>query len=248
MTRFFYSPQQVQDETTVALEGEDAHHLQRVLRASVGDTVELCGGNGSCRQGEIVSLEKARVLCRLGGILPDSEPAVRFTLAFGLLKGEKNEFILQKATELGVSGFIPFISSRTVARPEKNMVSRRERWQKIIRGAAAQSRRSILPDIQLPCSWQELLQQSQRFEQAVLFWEGEGERPLRKALSQPMPGERILLVTGPEGGFSSEEALAALAGGVKPVTLGPRILRAETAALAALAVSLYQVGEMGGRV
>lgn len=246
MNRFFYTEKQLEDKDTVVLSGEDAHHLLRVLRVSAGESLELCSETGECRRAEILSAEKNRLTCRLGDFLPDSEASVLVSVAFGLLKGEKAEFVLQKATELGAAGFIPFISGRTVVRPEKELENRRQRWQKIIRSAAAQSRRSIIPPIQTPVSWQQLLELAKTYDKAVLFWEGEGEGRLCNVLKNIQPKSRILLVTGPEGGFSNEEAATAKSHGLESVTLGPRILRAETAALAALAVSLYQAGEMGG--
>lgn len=176
MTRFFYTENQRQGKDTVLLAGEEAHHLLRVLRASVGDSLELCNETGQCRLAEILAAEKNSIFCRLGDFLPDSEASVQFTVAFGLLKGEKVEFVLQKATELGATGFIPFISGHTVVRPEKNMEIRRQRWQKIIRSAAAQSHRNIIPSILPPVSWQQLLELARMFDKAVLFWEGEEGR------------------------------------------------------------------------
>ncbi len=246
MNRFFYTPSQLENEDTVKLSGEEAYHLLRVLRASVGETLELCCETGVCRRAEILAIDKNSVLCRLGDFLSDSESSIQFSVAFGLLKGDKTEFILQKATELGAAGFIPFTSGRTVVRPDKEMENRRQRWQKIIRSAAAQSRRSLIPPIQSPASWLQLLELAKSFDKALLFWEGEGGKRLCAVLQNLQPKSRVLLVTGPEGGFSEEEVFAAKSHGLESVTLGPRILRAETAALVALAVSLYQVGEMGG--
>ncbi|MBT9167131.1 MAG: Ribosomal RNA small subunit methyltransferase E [Syntrophomonadaceae bacterium] len=246
MNRFFYKQVQLLSEDTVKLSGEDVHHLLRVLRASVGESLELCCETGRCRRAEILFVEKNSVSCRLGDFLPDSEPSIQFSVAFGLLKGEKAEFVLQKATELGAASFIPFISERTVVRPDKEMENRRQRWQKIIRSAAAQSRRNLIPPVQSPASWQQLLELAKSFDKALLFWEGKGGRLLCDVLKNLQPKSRILLVTGPEGGFSDEELFAAKSHGLEPVTLGSRILRAETAALVALAVSLYQAGEMGG--
>lgn len=246
MSRFFYHPEQrVGDD--VLLTDDDAHHLLRVLRATVGQAVELCDDTGCCQQAVITAIDSGQIRCHLGEQLPNSEAGIRFYLAFGLLKGEKTEFILQKATELGAAGFFPFISERTVVRPDKKMESRRTRWQKIIRGAVAQSRRGLIPEISVPCGWTNILEISKTFDKVVFFWESEEERPLADALAGSHFGDRVLLITGPEGGLSAAEADAAKDQGVDPVTLGPRILRAETAAVVALAVSLYQVGEMGGK-
>ena len=246
MSRFFYSPQH-RDGEDVILTGDDAHHLLRVLRAAVGQEVELCDDTGRCHKAEIVNVDHGRVRCRLGEALPNSEAGIRFYLAFGLLKGEKTEFILQKATELGAAGFFPFTSERTVVRSDKKVENRRLRWQKIIHGAAAQSRRALIPEINVPCRWADILEMSKTFDKVVFFWESEEDRPLADALKDCSAGDNVLLITGPEGGLSAGEAVAAKELGIEPVTLGPRILRAETAAVVATAVSLYQVGELGGK-
>jgi 16S rRNA (uracil1498-N3)-methyltransferase len=245
MSRFFYTAKERQDNL-VFLAGDDAHHLLRVLRSNVGDGVELCDETGRCHLAVIAAADKKTVTCQLAAELPGSETSMRVFLAFGLLKGEKTDFVLQKATELGVAGFLPFISQRTVSRPEKKTEARLERWQKIIRGAAGQSRRSLVPTIEAPCSWQQLLTKIPTYNKTALFWEGERDVPLRAALDGVTANDNLLLITGPEGGLSKDEVHSAAAAGAHAVTLGPRILRAETAALTAVAVSLYQVGEMGG--
>jgi 16S rRNA (uracil1498-N3)-methyltransferase len=247
MTRYFFAEEQRQGQDTVLLTGDDAHHLFNVLRATVGETVELCDEQGLCCRSSIITLDKRQALCQLMEPLPDHEPAVRFTLAFGLLKGDNTELVLQKATELGVSALLPLISERTVVRPEKkNTAAKMERWEKIVRSAAAQSRRNRIPVIMPPVDWPQLAARANHYDRAVFFWEGEHRQSLGGTLRGVGPGSNVLLVTGPEGGFSAPEAQLAVGHGMKVVTLGPRILRAETAALAALAVALYEAGEMGG--
>ncbi|MCW3489322.1 RsmE family RNA methyltransferase [Dethiobacter alkaliphilus] len=246
MSRFFYGPAQVHGDEVI-LTDDDAHHLLRVLRASVGQEVELCDDKGSCRWAVIAGVDHGEVRCRLGHELPDSEAGIRFYLAFGVLKGEKTEFILQKATELGAAGFFPFTSERSVVRPDKKAEKIQKRWQKIIHGAAAQSRRAIIPQLNPPCKWPDVLDLCKTFDKVVFFWESEEDRPLAKSLEGCSRGDRVLLITGPEGGFSAKEAAALGKLGIEPVTLGPRILRAETAAVVATAVALYQVGELGGK-
>lgn len=246
MSRFFYTAAQQLNED-VTLTGDDARHLSRVLRASPGDVVELCSETGLCQTAEITSVGKESVTCRLGSLLPDGEAGIHVTLAFALLKGEKTDFVLQKATELGVSAFIPFSSTRCVARIDKKAGDKLDRWGKIVRSAAGQSRRNRIPNISPPLDWPQLLLQFQNYQRIAFFWEGEGDKPLAPVLKGILPGENILLVTGSEGGFSREEAEEAMASGANAVTLGPRILRAETAAVVSVAVALYEAGEMGGR-
>ncbi|NLZ92698.1 MAG: 16S rRNA (uracil(1498)-N(3))-methyltransferase [Firmicutes bacterium] len=243
MNRFFYRSAQ-RENNIVRLEGEDAHHLIRVLRADVGDKIELCDEQGVCQLAEITAITKHEVLCILGENLPNNETEAVIDLAFGLLKGEKTDFILQKTTELGVHALFPFISRRTVARPEKKLEKRQQRWQKIVDAAAAQAKRSYIPKVYTPSYWPELIQQFAAYEQVVVFWEKETKQSLKDVLSHLNTKTRILLITGPEGGLDREEVEAAAAAGAKTVTLGPRILRAETAAMTAVALTMYEAGEM----
>jgi 16S rRNA (uracil1498-N3)-methyltransferase len=245
VSRFFYTAAQLHNDD-VTLTGDDARHLSRVLRASSGDVIQLCNESGRSQNAEITFVGKESVTCRLASLLPDREPGVRVTLAFALLKGEKTDFVLQKATELGVSAFIPFSSIRCVARIDKKAGDKLDRWGKIVRSAAGQSLRNRIPLISAPLDWPQLLLEFRNYQRIAFFWEGEGDRPLAPVLKGVLPGENILLVTGPEGGFSREEAEDAMAGGAEAVTLGPRILRAETAAVVSVAVALYEAGEMGG--
>lgn len=244
MNRFFYAAGQRQGNE-VTLSGEDARHLLRVLRATAGDTVELCDGQGACHRADIISVSKENVFCRLTEPLRNNETNLRVDLAFSLLKGEKTDFVLQKATEAGVAGFLPFVSERTVARPVNKGDSRRERWEKVARAAAAQSKRAIIPQVAAPFNWAELLEKIPAYHRAVLFWEAAADKPLSAILRGIPANGSILLITGPEGGFSGSEVRLAEDKGAYAATLGPRILRAETAALVAVVVALYQAGEMG---
>jgi len=228
------------------LDNEDAHHLRSVLRCDVGDALELCDEEGRCFSAGIVAAGRDGVVCVLGGALPGREAAVRFTLAFSLLKGEKSELLLRSGTELGLAGFLPFASERSVVRLETKKVPKATRWQRIVRSAAGQARRDLLPDIDPLHSWEELLAILPRYNRTVLFFEGKGGLPLSAALHGVSPGDRVLLVTGPEGGFAASEVAAVSARGGLIVTLGQRILRAETSNLVVAALALYQAGELGG--
>ncbi|MCR3921187.1 MAG: 16S rRNA (uracil(1498)-N(3))-methyltransferase [Firmicutes bacterium] len=243
MNRFFYRGEQRDDEL-VRLHGEDAHHLLRVLRVAVGDDVELCEENGLCHLAQITTITKDEVYCVLGEPLPSSETKTTVDLAFGLLKGEKTEFVLQKATELGVATLLPFFSERTVSRPDKKQAKRHQRWQKIVRSAAAQSRRSRIPTVSLPYRWSELMQQFSAYDYIFLFWEAEHQYSLTEFMHADGQAARILLLTGPEGGLSEGEVQGAINAGATVVTLGPRILRAETAAVTAVVITMFQAGEM----
>lgn len=243
MNRFFYSTKQREGQNVI-LDGEDAHHLLRVLRITIGESIELCDEQGICHRAEVAILTKQTVCSKLTELLTDSEPQTEVDLAFGLLKGEKTDYVLQKATELGVHRFLPFTSERTVV---KKQDAKTERRQKIVRSAAAQSHRSQIPQLLEPYSWVELLGRFAHYDMVLLFWERELEQTLAATMGNAAYGSKILLITGPEGGLSENEAAAAKSAGAKVVTLGSRILRAETAATTAVALVLYQAGEMGGR-
>lgn len=245
MNRFFYRQAQ-REGRTVSLDGEDAHHAARVLRVKAGDFLELCDENGACHRAHIDKVAADRVLCTLLEPLPCTEARTWVDLAFGLLKGEKTDFVLQKATELGVQNFLPFESERTVVKLAGKEDARLDRWQKIVRAAAAQAHRAVVPGISPPQKFGKLLSGFPAYDLVVLFWEAEKAAGLSAVMPPRAEPSRILVVTGPEGGFSAHEVEAAKAAGAKVATLGPRVLRAETAAIVAAALCLYQAGDLGG--
>lgn len=242
MNRFYYREK---DGHMVELTGDDAHHLARVLRLKPGDKIELGDGQGTAHLAEIITVEKERALCRLIEPLAGREPDVTVALAFSLPKGDKADLVLQKATELGVRAFYPFISERSISRPagEKTRI-KNERWQKIIRSAAAQSKRDFLPEIAEVIDWSGLLALLPRFSRSIFFWEKEKSHPVKDVFAGLKKGDHLLLVVGPEGGFSDREVNEAISAGARPATLGPRILRAETAAIVVSALALYESGNM----
>ena len=246
MNRFFYEEKQRTGQTVI-LQGEDAFHLTRVLRLQSGERIELCGPEGVCHSAVITELGKGSVQCTLQEKLPDYEPGIACDLAFALLKGDKTDFVLQKATEIGATAFLPVRSSRTVVKLSTKADRKTERWKRIVRSAAAQAHRNRVPAVYPPQEFAELLGLFAAYDRVLFFWEEARHGSLAYALGGVGPGVRLLLVTGPEGGFSPKEAALAQEAGALVVTLGPRILRAETAAITAVALTLYQAGEMGGR-
>lgn len=247
MNRFFFSARQRQGDR-VLLASDDVHHLRSVLRCVKGDEIELCDEKGRCFSALIDFADRDVVGCVLIDVLPPREAAVRFTLAFSLLKGEKNDIVLRCGTELGLADFLPFASEHSVVRLESKKAVRANRWQRIVRAAAGQSRRDLLPEVSPLHTWEEFLAVLPRYNKTILFFEGKGGLSLSAALHDALPGNRVLLVTGPEGGFAAAEVDEVSARGGLTVTLGPRILRAETSAVTAVALALYQAGELGGKV
>ncbi|MFC4599333.1 16S rRNA (uracil(1498)-N(3))-methyltransferase [Cohnella hongkongensis] len=252
MQRYFV-PEAQMLERSVTLEGDDARHAAAVMRAKPGDRFIACNGSGRDVVARITSANKHQVEAEIVEELAGSaEMRWRIDVAQSLPKGDKLETVIQKGTEAGAAAFVPFLSRRTVVQyDERKEEKRLDRWRKIAKEAAEQSHRSIVPRIEPVCSWKSLLRRFADYELTLLCYEEEGRTGvgLREALAgfKPGPdGASVLVVVGPEGGFAPEEAEAAIAAGARPIGLGRRILRTETAALYALACLAYESGELGG--
>ena len=226
-----------------ALNGADAHHLADVMRARVGDTVILCDPDALEYTGVITSIAPGRVEFSVEQGYPSgAEPKTAVTLFVGYPKLGKLEDIIRHAVELGVHDVVPFFSRYCVAAPKKED-AKNERYNRIAAEAAKQCGRGILPTVALPLpDFSAVCKSLAGYDLALFFYEG-GGAPLRVLLRDAAP-EKIAVVTGSEGGFSADEAGAAAAAGAKTVGLGPRILRCETAPLAALAAVLTLTGDL----
>jgi len=235
MPRFFV-PSLAED--TVVLSGEDGRHIARSLRCRIGDTLELCDGGGADALGTITAIDGSTVTVELTQRRPSrGELPCTVTLYQALPKGDKLEFIVQKAVELGVSAVVPVLTSRCISRPDrKSMANKLERLEKIAREAAGQSGRGVLPQIRPVLSYPAALAEMAAGPCSILFYEKAG-RPLGEVLAA-RPGAISFLV-GAEGGFSPVEAQTAEAAGLAVCTMGPRILRCETAPLYALSAIGY---------
>lgn len=226
-----------------ALTGSDAHHLADVMRARLGDEVVLCGPDGLEYTGTVTALLPGRVEFSVSEGAPGkAEPDVEMTLFAGYPKQGKLEEIIQHSVELGVHTVVPFFSRYCVAAPKKEDV-KNQRYNRIAAEAAKQAGRGLLPTVEMPLlRFEEVCARFPDYDLVLFFYEGGGV-PLR-ALLRPGTAKRIALVTGSEGGFSAEEAAAAAAAGAQTVGLGPRILRCETAPLAALTAALLLTGNL----
>jgi 16S rRNA (uracil1498-N3)-methyltransferase len=242
MSRFFidglYEPGDF-----VRLTGADAHKITNVLRLRDGDHVELIDSGGNVF---FAALEfggrTVRALLQETVSRP-SEPSLRITLAQGIPKGQKMDFVVEKATELGVMRIIPFVSERTIGQERGN--HKRERWRRLAQAAAQQSGRAYIPFVESPLCWEALIDSFSTFDRVLLPWELAERRPLRTVLPNLLiTACDVLVIIGPEGGISHTEADAALAAGACAISLGSRILRTETAGLIACAVLLYEQGEL----
>ncbi|MGB9880830.1 MAG: 16S rRNA (uracil(1498)-N(3))-methyltransferase [Anaerolineae bacterium] len=259
MHRFFVPPNWIKGDT-VTISGSVVHQIRDVLRLKPGDNITVLDDSGWEYQVRLATVEQAKVTGQIEQkVLARTEPRTKITLYQSLLKGDKFEWILQKGTELGVVEFVPVVSDRCVIGSVDDVSKAKfERWQKITLEAAEQSRRARLPRLHVPLLFPQACERARRADLAVLPWEEEKARTLRAMLttsdSPPIkvPGKNLVIrkpfsisiIVGPEGGFTSREVDQARRYGIAPVTLGPRILRAETAALAAIAIILYQLEDM----
>ena len=230
------------------LRGADAHHLARVMRAKMGDTVILCDGSATEYTGTVAGFGEDLVELTVEQGYPSAaEPQVELTILAGYPKQDKLEQIIRHGVELGCAHFVPFFSRYCVAAPKKEE-QKNERYNRIALEAAKQCGRGVLPDVALPLpNFGAVCRTFDQYD-LVLFCYECGGVPLRQVLAQaPRPeGRRLRIgrVTGAEGGFAPEEAAAAGQAGAKTIGLGPRILRCETAPLAAAAAIMALLGEL----
>ena len=241
MPRFFIneSPQ-----TQAVITGEDSKHIMKSLRMKVGETLILCNGKGTDYHCTISSMDENQVMVSVDKIVPTiSEPTVTVTLYQGIPKSDKMDSVVQKAVEMGVTRIVPVLTSRCVSRPDPKAAQKKvERWQKISIEAAKQSGRGILPTVSPMIDFSTAIKQAACESTVLMFYEGGGDS-LQQLVNTTQTSYSIFI--GPEGGFSEEEVKF-----VKEkcesmgATLGPRILRTETAPVAALAAIMLTTGNL----
>lgn len=217
-------------EDKVLISDEDKHHLLNVMRLKRGDKIEIVD-SGDLFKAEIISTNPFE-LAIIGELSKPTELNIKMVLGFSLLKGGHDELVLMKGTELGVSTFLPFISERTIIRlDEKDRAKRLERFEKIVSGASSQSKRLIKPDILPIMDYKKAL--NQQFDKKYLAYENLSDAffNLPSEINSIKAAETALFMVGPEGGFSINEVELAKNNGFKFVSLGKRILRAETASI-----------------
>ncbi|EFB76405.1 RsmE family RNA methyltransferase [Subdoligranulum variabile] len=226
-----------------ALTGSDAHHLANVMRARAGEEVVLCGPDGLEYTGTVTAIQPGRVEFSVSEGAPSkAEPDMAVTLFVGYPKQGKLDEIIRHSVELGVHEIIPFFSRYCVAAPKKED-AKNERYNRIAAEAAKQAGRAQIPHVAMPLeNFDAVCRALSAYDKSLFFYEGGGS-PLRELLT-PGCAQRLALVTGSEGGFSTEEAAAAAEAGAMTVGLGPRILRCETAPLAALTAAMLLTGNL----
>jgi 16S rRNA (uracil1498-N3)-methyltransferase len=246
LRRFIIPPQAVSDDTVI-ITGDLFHHMVHVLRLKKGARIHLADASGHDYTGIIsgVAGESITVTLEETRTAPATESGPRITLYQGITKGDKLELILQKCTELGVAGIVPFMAARSVAKvPSGRLKEKLERWQRIVREAARQSNRSSVPDISFAGDLAEAVRMAED-PVKLLLWEEEQAGRLKKVLADLPRPERIAVIVGPEGGLTAEEVASAVKCGFIPVSMGKRIVRTETAGLAIVAILQFYWGDMG---
>ncbi len=240
--RFFVAPEAVR-AGQILLAPELLHHVNRVLRLNVGDEVLILDGRGGHFRCRLEDLAGRNGWATILDHWHEQEKHLGIRLVQALPKGEKYDLVLQKGTELGVTRFSPVWTERSVPQMDhKRAEKKQQRWQRIVAESARQSRRAVLPTCDPPSPFDTVLAGCEEGLKLML-WEEES-LPLADRLPEKAPANAVILV-GPEGGFSQAEADRARAAGFLPVSLGPRILRTETAGFAVTAVLEYLYGDFG---
>jgi 16S rRNA (uracil1498-N3)-methyltransferase len=247
MRRFFVDPENIVGPHAV-LTGTEARHISSVLRLSTGTVITLFDGSGSYYEALLTKIGPNRVETKIVSIVPyidigeDLRPALH--LGIGLLKGKKMDFIIQKITELGIKSLRPFRSQYCAA--QDPAAGRFSRWQKIVLEACKQCNRPKPPFLHEVTDFKNLLSISgeNEHELKLIFWEEGGQKSLQEALGSLGEIKSALVLIGPEGGFSPAEVAYAVGAGYQPATLGSRILRAETAVVAAVSILQHELGNL----
>jgi 16S rRNA (uracil1498-N3)-methyltransferase len=243
MPRFYIQPQSISQDRVV-ISGLQAHHITNVLRLKIGDEITLFDGKGYEYQAKIVELQRGKLIAHVQAKLePAVESPLDIVLGQALIKGDKMELIIQKATELGVSRIVPLKTTYSRRTNPESLARKQERWQKIVTEATQQCNRIKLPRIDAPLKLSEFCTKFKAAELKLIFWEQKKEQG-NERLTDIKAVNQIALLIGPEGGFTPHEIQAAQEHGFIPLGLGPRILRAETAAIIALTIVQYQLGDL----
>ncbi len=249
MHHFFVQSENIKEDKVV-ISGSDVRHITSSLRLSVGDKITVADGERNKYFVEIVSMDNKKVIGRIKDEVEKKiEPEARITLVQGVPKSKKMDLIVQKSTELGIDKVIPVETRRTVVKLKPSKAKRRvKRWQKIAREAAKQSGRARIPHVGRLIKFREIKELMAEYDLILIPWEDEEQISLKEVvrkLKKTGQGKRIMIIIGPEGGFASQEVELIRDEGAYSVSLGPRILRTETAGIVATTMVLYELGDLG---
>ena len=241
ITRLFVSNKLINDKK-ITLDGDQAKYLGKVLRARVGDTFTIFNGSGFEWPATITKISKTNIIIVLGiGIKPNTESPLKIHLIQGISRSERMDFVIQKATELGVNSITPVLTDFSVVKLNSERASKRkDHWQKIANSACEQSGRTCQPSINIPESLEKHLSKPILFGTKIIF-----TPQAKKKLDQiNAPKDDICMLIGPEGGFSEKEYNLAKDVGFHSASLGPRILRTETASISAISILQAKWGDL----
>lgn len=245
MPRFFADASHISD-TQIEITGSDVNHIKNVLRMNIGEEISVSDGCGMDYFGKITSMDKDRVIVDIENSWASYvELSAKLTLFQGLPKADKMELIIQKAVELGTYAVVPVVTKRTIVKLDaKKEAKKLSRWQGIAESAAKQSGRGLIPEVAAPVSFKSALEMASAMDAVLIPYEKAKGMDDTRAYIRGLKGKKhIGIFIGPEGGFDESEVAEAVACGAKPVTLGKRILRTETAGLAALSVLMFELDE-----
>ena len=246
MPKFFVTGDKISGNEII-IDSEDSKHIKKVLRIGVGDIITVCDGSGTDYTAKISEIDEKAVICEITDSKKcDTEPGIKVTLFQGLPKASKMDYIIQKNTELGICEITPVSMSRCVVKLEniKAEEKKTERWQKIAAEAAKQSGRGIIPKVNMPMTFDEVIESVKEYDLVFAPYECEEETRLKDVIEANPDASKIAFIIGPEGGYDPAEIEKLKKAGIKTVTLGKRILRTETAAEAVISMLLYGYNEI----
>jgi len=243
MRRFFANINP--SDTSITLSAEDSNHILNVLRLELGAQIIICDGNGTDYTCKLTETTKNSATAAIQSSSPClAEPQTKVTLFQGLPKSDKMELIIQKCVEIGVTAIVPVITDRTIVKMNGKEMAKVARWQKIAESAAKQAGRGIVPNIGKVATFRQSLEMTMAFENRIAAYENEQNYSIKNYFAVANCVSPFALFIGPEGSFSANEATALTNAGITHVSLGKRILRTETAGMAALTMILYELGDV----
>lgn len=245
MPRFFIEHIDIESKSIV-ITGRDAEHI-KVLRMRVGEALTVCNGKGTDLHCALTGSDGKTAYADVIEAVPSkSESSVRVRIYAGLAKGDRVDYVTQKCTEMGAEEIVFFNCDRCVVRldPKKGADKKVERWQRIAKEAAKQSGRGIIPTVRYMDSYKQMLAEAAENDLKLFMYETGDRISMQEAIRSALPCTTAAIITGPEGGFTPEEAEQARGIGFAVCTMGPRILRCETAPLIPLTAVLYETGNL----
>ncbi len=244
MTQKFLIPEIHMPPSRYSIQGQDARHIAKVLRLTVTDQIQVTNGEGMDFTAQITAVSRDRVELDIIEVHSSStESSIAITLCSGMLKDKKMDLVIKHVTQLGICRWIPFFCRRSIPTPDrKRMENRSQRWKSIAQESLKQCQRSRVPEIVPPLNFEQVLDHAVDHDLKIAFWEEETQR--LNTLKKAPAGNRIMVLVGPEGGFTKTELSLAKEKGFSSFSLGPRILRAETASICACTLIQHLLGDM----